>query len=125
MADLGRPIDVDIRRAVPYLSPDPKAEEQTSTIGDMAMSLVPVLGEAQAARDFERARRSGSKLGMVLSAAGIIPGVKIAREGVGEASALVKALRKGEKLKAAERAASFDAKTGAPVLRSKDQQQTL
>jgi hypothetical protein len=125
--DLGRPVDVDPRRGLAYLSPDPKAEEQTSGIADMAMSLVPGLGEAQALRDFERARRSGSKLGMVLGAAGVIPGVKIAREGAGEASKLAKALRKGAKLKAAEREASFDAKTGAPVLlgRSASEQAAL
>lgn len=40
---------------------------------DLALGFVPIVGTAQAGRDFERARRDGDKLGMVLSAAASLP----------------------------------------------------
>jgi len=56
---------------------------------DIGMGFVPVVGTAQGARDFERARRDSDNLGMVLSAASMIPvvggAVKAART-VGKAS---------------------------------------
>jgi hypothetical protein len=46
-------------------------------LGDLAIDIgagfVPVVGTATSGRDFERARREGDKLGMVLSAAGMVP----------------------------------------------------
>jgi len=50
---------------------------QDMTLGetavDIGMGFVPVVGTAQGARDFERARRDSDNLGMVLSAASMIP----------------------------------------------------
>ena len=43
------------------------------TAADIGMGFLPVVGTAQGARDFERARREGDRLGMGLSAASMIP----------------------------------------------------
>jgi hypothetical protein len=43
------------------------------TAADIGMGFLPVVGTAQGARDFERARRDEDKLGMLLSAASMIP----------------------------------------------------
>lgn len=43
------------------------------TVADIAAGFVPGLGTAQSARDFERARREGDKLGMGLAAVGMLP----------------------------------------------------
>jgi hypothetical protein len=43
------------------------------TVADIGMGFLPVVGTAQGARDFERARRDEDKLGMLLSAASMIP----------------------------------------------------
>jgi hypothetical protein len=40
---------------------------------DIGMGFLPVVGTAQGARDFERARRDEDNLGMLLSAASMIP----------------------------------------------------
>jgi hypothetical protein len=59
------------------------------TVADIGMGFLPVVGTAQGARDFERARRDSDKLGMALSAASMIPiaggAVKAARS-VGKAA---------------------------------------
>lgn len=60
------------------------------TVTDLALGFVPVVGTAQAGRDFERARRNDDKLGMVLSAAAGIPVV----------GGVAKAANKGRKTKA-------------------------
>jgi hypothetical protein len=43
------------------------------TAADIGMGFLPVVGTAQGARDFERARRDEDKLGMLLSAASMFP----------------------------------------------------
>lgn len=75
---------------------------EDSDLGDLAIDIgagfVPVVGTATSGRDFERARREGDKLGMVLSAAGMIPVVG------GVAGAANKARKGAEGLTAAEKA---------------------
>lgn len=77
---------------------------EDSDLGDLAIDIgagfVPVVGTATSGRDFERARREGDKLGMVLSAAGMIPVVggvagaaNKARKGSKATEETVKALR--------------------------------
>jgi hypothetical protein len=65
------------------------------TAADIGMGFLPFVGTAQGARDFERARRDSDKLGMVLSAASMIPiaggAVKAARS-VGKAAKAADAL---------------------------------
>lgn len=51
----------------------PKDMTAGETVADIAAGFVPGLGTAQAARDFERARREGDKLGMGLAGVGMIP----------------------------------------------------
>lgn len=51
----------------------PQDMTAAETAADIAASFVPGLGTAQAARDLERARREGDKLGMALSAVGMVP----------------------------------------------------
>lgn len=61
-------------RARKFVSLDtPEDADLADTAIDIGAGFVPVVGTAQAGRDFERARRDGDKLGMVLSAAGMIP----------------------------------------------------
>lgn len=71
-------------------------------LGDLAIDIgagfLPVVGTATSGRDFERARREGDKLGMVLSAAGMVPVVG------GVAGAANKARKGAEGLTAAEKA---------------------
>ena len=76
-------------------------------LGDIALDIgagfVPVVGTAQAGRDFERARREGDKLGMGLAGLGMVPVVGGVTKGISK-------LRKGAK--AADKAAD-----AAPALR--------
>lgn len=51
----------------------PQDMTAAETLADIAAGFVPGIGTAQSARDFERARREGDKLGMGLSAVGMIP----------------------------------------------------
>lgn len=71
-------------------------------LGDLAIDIgagfLPVVGTATSGRDFERARREGDKLGMVLSAAGMVPVVG------GVAGAANKARKGADGLTAAEKA---------------------
>jgi hypothetical protein len=71
-------------------------------LGDLAIDIgagfLPVVGTATSGRDFERARREGDKLGMVLSAAGMIPVVG------GVAGAANKARKGADGMTAAEKA---------------------
>ena len=64
-----------------------------SDLGDLAIDIgagfLPVIGTAQAGRDFERARREDDKLGMALAGVGMVPVVG----GVGR---VANKLRKGE-----------------------------
>ena len=73
---------------------------QDSDLADLAIDIgagfLPVIGTAQAGRDFERARREDDKLGMALSSLGAIPVVGGVTRGINK-------VRKGGK--AAEKAA--------------------
>lgn len=94
------------RRAMSMASLDTPEDQDAVDIGaDLALGFVPVVGTAQAGRDFERARRDNDKLGMVLSAAAGIPVVGgvakaagTARKGKAAAEETVKALRKDRML---------------------------
>jgi hypothetical protein len=89
------------RRARNLISLDSPADQDVADIGaDIALGFVPVVGTAQAGRDFERARRENDKLGMVLSAAAGVPIVggvaktaNAARKGKKAVKATVDALR--------------------------------
>lgn len=52
---------------------EPPEMSTAETVADIAAGFVPGVGTAQAARDFERARRSDDKLGMALAGVGAIP----------------------------------------------------
>jgi hypothetical protein len=52
---------------------EPKEMSTAETVADIAAGFVPGVGTAQAARDFERARRSDDKLGMAFAGVGAIP----------------------------------------------------
>jgi hypothetical protein len=51
----------------------PKDMTTGETVADIAAGFVPGLGTAQAARDFERARREDDRLGMALAGVGMVP----------------------------------------------------
>ena len=66
--------DVAQRTLSKFTSLDtPQSMTTAETAADIAAGFVPGLGTAQSARDFERARREGDKLGMGLSAVGMVP----------------------------------------------------
>lgn len=86
---------------------------EDADLGDMAIDIgtgfLPVVGTAQAGRDFERARREGDKLGMALASLGAVPvvgGVANAankvRKGAKAAEETVQALRVGPRVEALE-----------------------
>jgi hypothetical protein len=56
-----------------YASLDPAAAERTNLGADIALGMTPGLGTAMAVRDFERARREGSPLGMGLATLAAVP----------------------------------------------------
>lgn len=67
-------IDELRRRAQKFVSLDsPQDMSIGETVADLALGFVPIVGTAQAGRDYERARRDNDTLGMVLSAAAGIP----------------------------------------------------
>ncbi len=74
----------------------PEDQDLADIALDIGAGFVPVVGTAQAGRDFERARREGDALGMGLSALGMIPVVGGVTKGIDK-------LRKGAK--AADKAA--------------------
>jgi len=96
-------IDALRRRARNLVSLDaPTDESLDETLTDLALGFVPVVGTAQAGRDFERSRRDNDKLGMVLSAAAGIPvvgGVAKAINTGRKTEAVVNALRDTSKNK--------------------------
>lgn len=72
--DVQAVIDALRDRARRFVSLDtPQDADLGDTAIDIAAGFLPVVGTAQAGRDFERARREGDKLGMGLAAAGMIP----------------------------------------------------
>ena len=57
---------------------DPQEQDLADIAVETGASLVPGVGPALAARDFERARRADDEAGMAMAAAGAIPGGKLA-----------------------------------------------
>lgn len=91
-------------RARKMVSLDTPEDQDLADIAlDIGAGFVPVVGTAQAGRDFERARRENDKLGMALSSLGMIPVVGGVTKGINK-------LRKGAD--AADKAAD-----AAPSLR--------
>lgn len=83
-------IDALRDRARKFVSLDtPQDSDLADTAIDIGAGFVPGIGQAQAGRDFERARREGDKLGMALASVGALPVVG----GVGRVASK---LRKGE-----------------------------
>jgi len=67
-------IDALRRRARNLVSLDAPEEQDALDVGaDFAIGFTPVLGQIQALRDFERARRADDSAGMAISAASFIP----------------------------------------------------
>ena len=99
--DVEAVIDALRNRARRFVSLDtPQDADLGDTAIDIAAGFVPGVGQAQAGRDFERARREGDRLGMGLAAAGMIPVVggvagaaNRARKGARAGEETVKALR--------------------------------
>ena len=58
---------------------DPQEQDLADIAVETGASLVPGVGPALAARDFERARRADDEAGMAMAAAGAIPGGKLAK----------------------------------------------
>jgi hypothetical protein len=89
-------------RAARFTSLDsPQGGDVVDVAADVGAGFVPVVGTALSARDFERARREGDRLGMGLAAAGMLPVVGgvaraagKARKGTRAAEATAEALRK-------------------------------
>lgn len=74
MASLADLLKYTQELASKYTSLDtPKNQTLGETLGDIGLGFAPVVGTAQSARDFERARRENDWLGMGLSAAGVLP----------------------------------------------------
>lgn len=102
MAELQGYIDALRDRARKFVSLDtPKDADLVDVAQDIGYGFLPVVGQAMAARDYERARRDKDYLGMTLSAAGMLPVVggvplaaNMARKGGKAAEETVKALRK-------------------------------
>lgn len=67
------------------------------TVADIGMGFLPGVGTAQGARDFERSRREGDRLGMALGAASMIPvvggAVRAARKAANVAEEIPSAAR--------------------------------
>lgn len=81
-------------RASKMVSLDNPQDQDMVDIGaDIGVGFVPGLGQAQAARDFERARRDNDKFGMGLAAFGMIPFVG----GLRKVGSAVKGAGKGSK----------------------------
>lgn len=74
MASLADLLAYSQNLAKKYTSLDtPQDQTLGETLGDVALGFVPVVGTAQAARDFVRAERENDRLGMGLSAASVLP----------------------------------------------------
>ena len=79
-------------RARKFVSLDtPEDADLADTAIDIGAGFLPVVGTAQAGRDFERARREGDKIGMALASVGAVPVV-------GGAANLANKVRKGKKV---------------------------
>ena len=86
-------IDALRSRAKKFVSFDtPEDQDLADVATDIGAGFVPGVGTALSARDFERSRREGDKLGMALSSIGMVPVVG------GATRAVSKALRGAEKV---------------------------
>lgn len=98
MASLADLLAYSQNLAKKYTSLDtPQDQTLGETLGDVAIGFAPVVGTAQGARDFERARRENDYLGMGLSAASMIPivgGVVKAGRTATKASKIAEALER-------------------------------
>lgn len=95
MASLADVLAYSHELAKKYTSLDTPQMTLGETAADIGMGFAPGLGTAQAARDFERARRGNDYWGMGLSAAGMVPvvgGVVKAGKAAAKSSKLAKAL---------------------------------
>ena len=102
-------------RASRFTSLDtPQDSDLADTAIDIGAGFLPVVGTAQSARDFERARREGDKLGMGLAGVGMIPFV-------GGATKLVGRARKADKVADALRSVP-EASNAARVIESAAQE---
>ena len=65
----------DLRRRVESATSldQPTDQDAADVAVDIAAGFVPGIGQAQAARDFERSRRQGDRLGQLLAGVGMIP----------------------------------------------------
>ena len=65
----------DLRRRIESATSldQPTDQDAADVAVDIAAGFVPGVGQAQAARDFERSRRQGDRLGQVLAGVGMIP----------------------------------------------------
>lgn len=98
--DMQAVIDELRNRARKFVTLDaPEDADLVDTAADIGAGFLPGVGTALSARDFERARRDGDKLGMALAGVGMIPVVGGATRGV------QKALKAGDKAKTAAKAA--------------------
>lgn len=85
-------IDALRSRAKKFVALDtPEDQDLADVATDIGAGFVPGVGTALSARDFERSRREGDKLGMALSSIGMVPVVG------GATRAVSKALRGAEK----------------------------
>jgi hypothetical protein len=63
------------------LSLDPQEQSLAEIGGEFAAGLLPGVGQAMSARDFERSRRDDDKLGMALAAVGMLPFGRVIKGG--------------------------------------------
>ena len=93
-------IDALRNRAQRFVSFDTPEDQSIGEIAtDIGAGFVPGVGTALSARDFERSRREGDKLGMALSGLGMIPVVGGATRAAGKA---LKGSQKTPRMSAAE-----------------------
>ena len=77
---------------------NPHDQTLGETVGDIGLGFVPGIGQAQAARDFERSRRDNDWLGMGLSAAGVLPIVGGIPEAINKGKKMARAAKLAEQL---------------------------
>ena len=77
---------------------NPQDQTLGETVGDIGLGFVPGIGQAQAARDFERSRRDNDWLGMGLSAAGVLPIVGGIPEAINKGRKVSRAAKLAEQL---------------------------
>lgn len=77
---------------------NPQDQTLGETVGDIGLGFVPGIGQAQAARDFERSRRDNDWLGMGLSAAGVLPLIGGIPEAINKGRKVSRAAKLAEQL---------------------------